>query len=84
MNSRKANLEVMPEAYVSKEEIMTFRMYVMFSRMTGFNTEFCIKLYLYVMKNIKGMVNKAGREKALPGICKFELNHLKRTLFSSY
>ena len=22
------------------------------------------------MKNIKGMVNKAGREKALPGICK--------------
>ena len=28
MNSRKANLEVMPEAYVSKEEIMTFRMYV--------------------------------------------------------
>ena len=45
MNSRKANLEVLPEAYVSKEEIMTFRMYVMFSRMTGFNTEFCIKLY---------------------------------------
>ena len=36
------------------------------------------------MKNIKGMVNKAGREKALPGICKFELNRLKRTLFSSY